>query len=374
MFEFKTKDRAVIKSIQRHLRKRYAYYFKDFIFEYDFNRYGLWYDDKLKMTNIWSVLETYSQLYFIYIIQSSLIISNYAIRTDSLIDDIGNFPLWNNDFFQKDSRLIDCFSRHSHILDFDSLRLGKKIVENNALKDSFEFGVINITEIGKERKNNLELKDTRKNNEETNQKNDGFNDWLKMVRHSATVDNFPFVKVITDEQRPESWGADARDLLEIVHIKETSEIKLALPFFSLTEFLYLTIFNKFEELYHKYRYNRADNTLFMYLIKKLAIMFHNLYIRTYNTFGYCKLKVQVENGTQDGIMNDKKYYLMSKKIYSKRFSTDCFSDFFDKKALNSKYGINDLKEYGTEKATFDELKEQHSYFITDLTDKQNEDK
>ena len=65
---------------------------------------------------------------------------------------------------------------------------------------------------------------------------------------------------------------------------------------------------------------------------------------------------------------------MSKKIYSKRFSTDCFSDFFDKKALNSKYGINDLKEYGTEKATFDELKEQHSYFITDLTDKQNEDK
>lgn len=374
MFEFKTKDRAVIKSIQRHLRKRYAYYFKDFIFEYDFNRYGLWYDDKLKMTNIWNVLETYSQLYFIYIIQSSLIISNYAIRTDSLIDDIGNFPLWNNDFFQKDSRLIDCFSRHSHILDFDSLRLGKKIVANNVLKDSFEFGVINITEIGKERKNNLELKDTRKNNEETNQKNDGFNDWLKMVRHSATVDNFPFVKVITDEQRPESWGADARDLLEIVHIKETSEIKLALPFFSLTEFLYLTIFNKFEELYHKYRYNRADNTLFMYLIKKLAIMFHNLYTRTYNTFGYYKLKVQVENGTQDGILNDKKYYLMSKKIYSKRFSTDCFSNFFDKKALNSKYGINDLKEYGTEKATFDELKEQHSYFISDLTDKQNEDK
>ena len=103
-------------------------------------------------------------------------------------------------------------------------------------------------------------------------------------------------------------------------------------------------------------------------------MFNNLYTRTYNTFGYYKLKVQVENGTQDGILNDKKYYLMSKKIYSKRFSTDCFSDFFDKKALNSKYGINDLKEYGTEKATFDELKEQHSYFITDLTDKQNEDK
>ena len=40
-----------------------------------------------------------------------------------------------------------------------------------------------------------------------------------MIRHSATVANYPFVKVITDEQRPESWCADARDLCEIVHIK-----------------------------------------------------------------------------------------------------------------------------------------------------------
>ncbi len=29
---------------------------------------------------------------------------------------------------------------------------------------------------------------------------------------SGTVDNFPFVRVITDEQRPESWGLDARAL------------------------------------------------------------------------------------------------------------------------------------------------------------------
>lgn len=51
-----------------------------------------------------------------------------------------------------------------------------------------------------------------------------------MVRHSATVDNFPFVRVITDEQRPESWGADARDLCEIVHIRESGETRLAMPF------------------------------------------------------------------------------------------------------------------------------------------------
>ena len=61
---------------------------------------------------------------------------------------------------------------------------------------------------------------------------------------------------------------------------------------------------------------------------------------------------------------------MSKKIYSKRFSTDCFSDFFENKAIRSNYGIDDLREYATEKATLDELKAQNSYFIEDLVRRQ----
>ncbi len=104
--------------------------------------------------------------------------------------------------------------RHAHILDFDVLRLGKKVMENNPKVGSFEFGVVAITEIGKERGNTLELKEVKRNTDDTNQKNDLFNSWLKMCRHSATVDNFPFIKVFTDEQRPESWGADARDLCD----------------------------------------------------------------------------------------------------------------------------------------------------------------
>ena len=197
------------------------------LFDYDYLRYGLTYNDNLCVVDIWKVIENYSQLYFVYIIQSSLIISNYSIRSDNVLNDIGNFPLWHTDFFKRDARLIEAESRHAHILDFDSLRLGKKIIEDNIKKDSFEFGVINITEVGKERKNNLTLQEMKIKDAMANQKNDGFNDMLKMIRHNATIDNFPFVKIITDEQRPESWGADARDLLEIVTIDETSEKKLA---------------------------------------------------------------------------------------------------------------------------------------------------
>ena len=246
------------------------------------------------------------------------------------------------------------------------------MVENNVFADSFEFGVVDITEVGKERKNMLELKEMKKREETTNQKNDGFNDWLKMIRHSATVDNYPFVKVITDEQRPESWGADARDLCEIVHIRESGETRLAMPFFFIGELLYSAVFGKFVSLYYNYRFTRGDNTLSMHILKMVTAKVQHYYTGIYNTFGYCPLRVQVESGTQDGELDENKYYLANKKIYSKRFSTDCFSDFFTQKALRSPVGLDDLPEYRTEKATFDEMDKQHSYFFNDLRGKQDE--
>lgn len=339
---------------------------KEKLFDYDYERYGLTYDDKLEVTDIWTVLETYAQLYFIYVIESSLLISNYSIRVDGLLQDVGNFPIWNSDFFKSDSRLIDSYSRHAHILDFDTLRLGKKMVKDNENADNFEFGVVLITEVGKERGNSIELVEKKKNADMANQKNDLFNSWLKMVRHSATVDHFPFVRVICDEQRPESWGADARDLCEIVYIKESGDMKLAMPFFSLGELIYDWLFSKFRNLYVDYRFRRGDNSLTMYMLKSFVAKVQSYYTHIHNRFGFRELQMQVESGTMDGDIKQCKYYLATKKIYSKRFSTDCFSDFFTQKALRSTMGIDDLNEYATEKATFGELGCQNSYFVSEL--------
>lgn len=359
-------DVRLLRRIKEHYKRFFGIFYENYLFDYDYKRYGFEYDDGLKVESIWKVLETYSQLYFVYVMQSSLIISNYSIRTDNVMTEVGNFPLWDTDFFHRDSKTIDDVSRHSHILDFDTLRLGLKVVEDNVNADNFEFGIINITEIGKERGNVLELADKIKKAETANQKNDLFNSWLKMVRHSATIDNFPFVRVITDEQRPESWGLDARALCEIVSIKNAGEFKLAMPFFTFGELLYDFIFGKFVNAYLKYRYNRGDNILMMYLLKNFTAVVTHYYTRIYNQFGYCPLDIQVESGTQDGAIIEKKYYLSSKKIYSKRFSTDCFSDFFAEKALRSRVGLDDLREYATEKADMDELSEQNSYFVRDL--------
>ncbi len=364
-------DPNYFKSIKRHLKKAYGYQCSTLIFDYAVGNFPLEYDNKLYITNLWSVLEEYTQLYFLYIIQSSLLISNYSIRSDNILQDNGNFPLWNTDLFKRDSRFIDAYARHSHILDFDALRLGKNIIEENEKANFFEFGVVNITEIGKERGNSIENQTIKKNDSSCNQKNDLFNSWLKMVRHSATIGNFPFVKIIVDEQRPESWGADARDLCEIVNIDECSKMNLSLPFFFFEDLICNILINRFSRKYYQYRYDRGDNTLRMYLyhnfISRLD-MYHN---GIYNTFGHYNLKLRVEAGTQDGDSKKSKYYLMCKKIYSRRFSTDCFSDFFNEKALKSKIGINDLIEFKTEKASFEEMMLENSYFFNDLINLKN---
>jgi len=338
------------------------------IFNYDYVKYGYFYNDQLEIVDIWDVLENYAQLYFIYVIQSSLLISNYSIRSDNVLSDLGNFPMWNTDFFKKDPLFQEAYSRHAHILDFDMLRLGKKIIDNNEKANAFEFGVINITEIGKERGNNLELQQLKKTDLTTNQKNDLFNSWLKMVRHSATVDNYPFVKVITDDQRPESWGADARDLTEVIHVTSCSNSNLAIPFFEAEDLFIEWIFDKFRSSYYKHRYERGDNTLFIYLYKKIISILYNYQKRIYNTFGYYDMKLDVEQGTLDTKAIERKYYLMFKKIYSKRFSTDCFNEFFNKKALASNIGLDDLEEFKTEKASFNEMMKENSYFFNELID------
>lgn len=68
----------------------------------------------------------------------------------------------------------------------------------------------------------------------------------------------------------------------------------------------------------------------------------------------------------DGKVENKKYFIMNAKIYSRRFATDCFSDYFNDMAKKSKTGLAEYLEYCTEKASVEELKKQNSYFINGL--------
>ena len=355
---------ATIKEWIKLKRKRFDKHQNEHLqlYGYDYKKYGTEYYDGLQVSTLFDILERYALLYFIYVIESSLIVANYSIRTDNMLLDSGNFPMWYTNFFPE--QLTD--GRHAKILDFDTLRLGKKVIEENPNIGSFEFGVVVISEVGKERGNNLELREMKKGTDETNQKNDLFNAWLKMCRHSATVDNFPFIKVFTDEQRPESWGADARDLCDVIHIVSSGETKLAMPFYTIEDMLSEWAFNGFIGLYYDFRFRRGDNTLLVHILKALTSFIWRRNIRIYNKYGYSILRIEKERGTMDGKIEKKRYFIMSRKIYSRRFSTDCFSDYFNELAKNTKVGLADYREYATEKATVEELKLQNSYFINSL--------
>lgn len=339
------------------------------IFGYDYERYGLYCDDKLKVLSVWQVLEDYACAYFIYTVQSSLLLANYSIRVDGLLSDLGNFPLWNSDFFSRDSRAQEAYSRHAHILDFDMLRLGKILLKDNPNRNAFGFGVYVITEIDKERKNTPELSEVKRNTDECNQKNDLFGVLLKMSRHACVVSNRVFVKVMADLQRFGSLGGDVRELGEVVTIESQSEIMPVLPFFSPFHFfalLYDWLFGKFMNLYVQYRYIRADNTLSMYILKGLTATMQRYYTGLCNTFGCGVLSLLVENGKMDSEPLQRRWYKMSKKVYANRYSTDCLAGIFERRAEQNNVGLDDLPEYAGSRATWEELQAQHSFFQNDM--------
>ena len=360
---------AIRKSCRRQLKKRYGINYDNLCFGYNYERYGLIYDDKLKIANFWTALEDYACAYFIYTIQSSLLVANYSIREDNLIADLGNFPLWDSDFFKRDSRLIDSYSRHAHILDFDMLRLGRKMLEDNPNRNAFGFGVYIISEIDKERKNTPELKEIKASADECNQKNDLFNVLLKMSRHACVVANRVFVKIYGDLQRPSSLGADALDLGEVVDIKNKGDMSILLPFFApfhIFDLLFGWLKGRFDQFYTQYRYIRSDNTLFLYILKSITAKLNKYREGMYNTFSSQTLHFEVERGSREGEVIKAKYYRMPKKIYSKRFSTDCLSGIFEVRAACNYVGLDDLREYADIMATSAELGLQNAHFQTEI--------
>ena len=364
-----------LASVRRWVRKKYKRWLKNptqaRLFGYDYERYGLTHDDKLKVENVWQVIEDYACAYLVYAVQCSLIISNYSIRSDNLLADLGNFPLWNTDFFSRDSKLMDAYSRRSHILDFDMLRFGKRVLKDNPNAHALGFGVYVFTELDKERKNDQELRTqgVKGTDEGANQKNDLFNSLLKMIRHAVMIRNRVFIVCLGDLQRPEDWGANGRDVGEIAFIASKGETTALLPFwapFWWYATIYELLFSPFVDLYYQYRFARADNTAPMHFAHGIVAKLKDGYQGVLNTFGSSELTLEVESGRMDREPLHRSYFLSRKKAYSERYGTDCLSAIFDRYSLLNTVGIMDMATYAEKMASDAELQMQHSYFQRDV--------
>ena len=336
----------------------------DYTFGYDFEHYSSTYNDELKITHIMDAVSDYACAYLVFTVRTSLIFSNYSIRVDSMIKDLGNMPLRDNDFLKRDVKWQKAYSRQCHIINYDMLRLGKRMQREFKLS----FGVYVITEIDKERKNSLELKEVKRSEDECNQNNDLFNACLMMCRHAAVISNRVFIRIICDLQRPEAWGAGGRELGEVIYISEKCELYPALPFFApywLVEWIFSKVKDKWADFHEEYIHRRRDGTLFAYLFTNTVSKINNHYDKVRGLFGTFALKLELQSGRLEGDVKCETWHIITKKDRSARYKTDCLSTVFETYEPNTMH-IDDFICYAGSFGTLKENGLQKSFFQNDL--------
>lgn len=337
------------------------------IFNYDVYHYELWYFNGLHDEYIFDVLSNYAKALLIYITSSSLILSNYPIRSDDGYIDKGYFPLWYTDFFTKNKDLKEVYTQYSHIMDYDIVRLGTKMINNNPNCGAYEYGILVLDEYGKEKGNQITNREIKISDLECNAKNELSELYFKTYRHLITIDYDTFGWTLMLEQRPESIGADSREIAEkIVYIREVGEEKNALFFFGVDEVIYDFVKRTFDNIDIKYKSVRKDNTLFIYLIRKISSLIINNHKRKVNKFGYSIYKLQLENSTMDNTFKDVKYYRLNAKVFDDRYKTNCFEDPYHQRSMNSPLNIDDIKCYKSLNQTTEEMKLQNSRWSNKL--------
>ena len=360
-FEYVLKG-GYLPSEWQEFRKRRKIF--DYTFGYDYEHYAYVYNDEMKLTGLYEAISDYACAYLIFTARTSLIFANYSIRVDSIIEDLGNMPLRNNDFFHRHPDAQASLSRQCHIINYDMLRLGKRM--QKAFKLS--FGVFVITEVDKERKNSLELQETKKVVEECNQKNDLFNACLMMCRHAAVVSNRVFIRVICDLQRPEAWGAGGRELGEVIYISDKGSLAPVLPFFSpywLCQGIFLWLRSKWESFHSQYIMVRRDGTFFGWLLDNVTNKINHHYDKIEGRFGAFTLKLELQSGRLDGETKKDYWRIMNIKDRSRRYKTDCLESVFDTYEPNTMH-IDDFICYAGAVGTLNENHLQNSYFQNDI--------
>ncbi len=315
--------------------------------------------------NLYDSLKNYALLYFVYTARSSYIYGTISVRSAKFCVSEEHLRQFTHDFFEPSVESYE-HSNFAHIFDYNNFRLEKKIDNRLEWSNSSDIGIYLFDEIGKERGNMLELEDVKKGSEETNQKNDGFNKYLKMARHSSTIDNYPFFKLFASEQRMDSVPADYRELNDyILQVADSTKNKNTIPFYFYLDWITGVIYNLFKKWFMNWRFNRDAQTLVFHFIKQGFFRISLFRKRIENKYGFKVAELKIYDG-HENFIRDGEYYLLASKIYSNRFKTDAYGDFFYERGLKSEHGLDDVPSYESEFAKMEELKDTNSYFINSL--------
>ncbi len=343
-------------------KKLYGYEYEDFIFGYDYKRYGLEYNNGLKMVSAFEAISGYFQLLYIYAAKKSLIFGNYPIRTDLIWKDNKIFPAFDGDFFKRKPQELKSVSGYCNIANMDYWRLGKLVDEDNPDKDLFEVGVANLQEWAKDRGNQITNQGIHRDSALANAKNDRLELNMKIQTHGSTVENYTYFKMLTDDQRADSLGAENKDLCDVAMIKNRGEGKSVLPFPWIEKLIGRVAGLFYDKHHEEQKENRADHSLIGYLMKKLFTPLMHYVERRNNVYSVARVDLRVIDGMLKDVKSDKDvYYLCSKKIYADRYVTNNIRPFYRKKNARSKRGIEDAPAFSGREMSPEEMKKVNSY-------------
>lgn len=246
------------------------------------------------------------------------------------------------DFFRSDPREQKERSKMSKLLIYDMMRLQKKRDPNEPYQHNLEIGVIQITEAGKERGNQITNSAKDVKSSDANAKNDGLEMDAKIHSHGATIDFYTYFRIILDEQRAASLMADFRELASECKIKGKSPDRLAMPFFEVEEALYLIVGAFFKsKIYYFLRNVKGKDTLLLYLAHKAYKLVYDHRMRVWNQFGTIKVNLSLRS-TVDGEGHEEKgkgaWYLSFKKDNADRYDTGALGSYYHEKGLHSNNG------------------------------------
>lgn len=344
------------------------------LFNYDLNKEKTLFYDGATSICLEDALLIYAESYWIYFHKGNLIASNYPIRTDDIRLDKGHLVLWDYDYFKRKNRKeLWEKSSLSHILVFDSLRMGKKIDKANIYKDTAGPMVAVSTEFGKEYGNMVTNQSYDPKDDKANPKNDLLDYSLKLGGHLANIWHTNFFKFIGDEQRSGSLSSNLVDVAQSIFTadKKNQTEKNALRLFVFEPLLLDLILNLRDKFYSQYRYVREDNTLMFYILNKLANKAYAIESYVYMRYGY--KQVNLPRCTCDSTGNIKegdmeKFYIINFIDYADRFESACMKDFLNQHKKEAYRGFFDLPEYKKLMPNKIEWATQGSYLVNDLID------
>ncbi|MFA6755643.1 MAG: hypothetical protein WCR97_03955 [Bacilli bacterium] len=347
---------------------------KSLLFQFNFRIYEERVFDGLKNISLFEMMDIVGCSYFYYSTRSSLEFGNYPIRNDSRYCSDGSIlGVWKYDYFTIKKDDIDRFTYYSHILDNNMLRMGKKVTSEHPTPWLGAYTVY-LDEADKERGNQFDKVGMKKDDQFANLVNDYYNLALKLSRHWSTIDYKPFFKFITTAQRPGSINSDMVETNESIITINGSVDKFALHGY-LVEAMILDTLNKFYFKFNKeYSLSRNYYSLIYRFINFVFKYFYRHFLQIINTFSYSVLSLKLEDGSQNVTNDGTSYYMLDKKIYSNRYSTDVYKTWFSKAALNNYLDLDDIPTFNDLYTTNSELNYMNSYMWSNIQKLQENDK